>query len=96
VNFYQPHGIIHGRAQIIAADPAKTQILGNFRTDYKKEPIACPEASWAERAFTADHMQSECDPRVWSRIEDMMRQRLSAPEISATPSRTSIEGGLQR
>ena len=46
VNFYQPHGMIHGRAQITAADPAKTEILGNYRIDYKKTPIECPEASW--------------------------------------------------
>jgi pimeloyl-ACP methyl ester carboxylesterase len=87
VNFYQPHGILHGRAQITAADPAKTQILGNYRTDYKKEPVACPEASWLDHVFTAGHMQSECDPNIWSRIEDMVRQRL-LPEpasVAANP-----------
>src|ERR1017187_6229858 len=33
VNFYQPHGIVHGRARIKAADPAKTEILGNYLMD---------------------------------------------------------------
>jgi hypothetical protein len=89
INFYQPHGILHGRALITAADPAKTQILGNYRTDYKKEPIACPEASWMDHVFTSGHMQSECDPRTWSRIEDMMRQRLS-------PQATSIAENPQK
>jgi pimeloyl-ACP methyl ester carboxylesterase len=91
VNFYQPHGVIHGRARIMAADPAKTEILGNYRTDYQKDPIECPEASWGERFFTPDHMQSECDPRVWSQIETLVRQRLlpsgdsasTAPAVSA-------------
>jgi hypothetical protein len=78
VNFYQPNGIIHGRARIVAADPLKTQILGNFRTNYRKDPVSCMEASWADRLFTAGHMQAECDPHVWSQIENMVKQRLTA------------------
>jgi pimeloyl-ACP methyl ester carboxylesterase len=89
INFYQPRGILHGRPQITAADPAKTQILGNFRTDYRKEPVACPEASWLDHVFTAGHMQSECDPHTWSRVEDMVRQRLS-------PQATSIAENPQK
>jgi len=86
VNFYQPHGILHGRALITAADPAKTEILGNYRVDYKKDPVECPEASWFNRVFTSGHMQSECDPRLWSQIENMVRQRLSPPTASAAVS----------
>lgn len=86
VNFYQPHGIIHGRAQITAADPAKTEILGNYRTDYSKNPVACPGYSWADRLFTRGHMQSECDPHVWSQIESLVRQRLSPPTAAAVVS----------
>jgi hypothetical protein len=80
-NFYQPHGIIHGRSSITAADPAKTQILGNYLTDYKKTPIECPDASWLDRVFTPGHMESECDPHLWGQIETMIKQRLS-PEDS--------------
>jgi hypothetical protein len=82
VNFYQPHGLVHGRTQITAADPAKTAILGNYRIDYSKTPVECPQASWFDHAFTPAHMQSECDPRVWSQIETMVRQRLVSPGIS--------------
>ena len=39
VNFYQPDGIVHGEPAIRAADPARTQIVGNFRYDYKANPI---------------------------------------------------------
>jgi pimeloyl-ACP methyl ester carboxylesterase len=88
VNFYQPHGIIHGRKQITAADPAKTEILGNYLMDYKKNPVQCPEASWAERFFTSGHMQSECDPHTWSQIEIMVRQRLTASYASSTTPAT--------
>jgi hypothetical protein len=83
VNFYQPHGLVHGRAQIVAADPARTDILGNYRIDYRKAPVACPQASWFDRVFTPDHMQSECDPHLWSQIENMLRQRLELNETSA-------------
>jgi hypothetical protein len=86
VNFYQPHGIIHGRARIMAADPAKTEILGNYRTDYKKNPVACQEYSRWERFFTPGHMQSECDPHVWSQIENLVRQRLSSPGAPTSAS----------
>jgi hypothetical protein len=83
INFYQPHGLIHGRSQITAANPYRTEILGNYRMDYKKDPVQCPEASWFDRVFTPGHMQSECDPNLWSQIENMMRQRLSLQSTSA-------------
>jgi hypothetical protein len=87
VNYYQPHGIVHGRAQITAADPAKTQILGNYRADYKKDPVGCAENSWYDRFFTPGHAQSECDPHVWSQIEEMVKHEIAghpvAPEIKA-------------
>jgi hypothetical protein len=35
INLYQLDGLLHGRAQIVAADPSRTEILGNFRFDYK-------------------------------------------------------------
>jgi hypothetical protein len=82
VNFYQPHGILHGRPKITAADPAKTEILGNYRIDYRKNPVACTDESRVERFFTPGHMQSECDPHLWSVIENMLRQRLSPSQIS--------------
>jgi hypothetical protein len=87
INFYQTQGIIHGQTRIVAADSAKTEILGNYLMDYRKNPVECPEASWADRFFTPGHMQSECDPRLWSQIEEMMRQRLSGEEAASAASR---------
>ena len=86
VNFYQPHGFVHGRAQIIAADPARTDILGNYRIDYRKDPVQCPQASWIDRVFTPDHMQSECDPHLWSQVENLVRERLVLHDTSAKTS----------
>jgi pimeloyl-ACP methyl ester carboxylesterase len=75
VNFYQPHGLIHGRSQITAADPAKTQILGNYRFDYKKAPIKFETHSWFDH-LTPSHAQSECDPQLWGQVEGLVRQRM--------------------
>jgi pimeloyl-ACP methyl ester carboxylesterase len=90
VNFYQPHGIIHGRPQIVAADPDRTAILGNYLVDYRKNPVPCPGASWADHFFIPDHMQSECDAHLWSQIETMVRERLlpaaAVPDTSSTAS----------
>lgn len=76
VNFYQPHGLVHGRAQIEAADEAKTQILGNYRFDYQKEPVKCEGGSWFQRTFSPNHLQSQCDPRLWAQVENLVRHSM--------------------
>src|SRR5215467_2211072 len=76
VNFYQPHGLLHGRQLIRAADDSKTQILGNYRFDYREKPVKCEGMPWIERALTPSHVQSECDPQLWGQVESLVRQRL--------------------
>ncbi len=87
VNFYQPHGIVRGRTEITAADPFRTQILGNYRFDYKQEPVHCDGLSWYHRFFTPGHAQSECDPRLWSQVETLVRQRMEpgSDTVAANP-----------
>ena len=80
-NFYQANGMIHGRQEIRAADPAKTQILGNFRFDYKEHPIHCTEYPWYDRAFAKAHTEIDCDPAVWSRVEALIRQQISPATV---------------
>ena len=75
-NFYQPHGLVHGRPQITAADDSKTQILGNYRFDYQKDPVQCSGGSWFQRTFTPSHLESQCDPRLWTQVESLVRQRM--------------------
>lgn len=75
VNFYQPHGFVHGRPAIRAADPAKTQILGNYRFDYSHAPIKCDGTTWFDRTFTGSHIESNCDPHIWSQVETLIRER---------------------
>ena len=76
VNFYQPDGWLHGREAISAADPARTRILGNFRFSYKEAPIACKGYPWYGRLFSKSHIEIECDPRVWSQVENLIREQL--------------------
>ena len=85
VNFYQPHGIIHGRTEIKAADDSKTRILGNYRVDYRQTPVHCEGYPWFDRLFTPGHMQSECDPHIWSQVENLLRERIG-PEPASLAS----------
>lgn len=86
VNFYQPHGIIHGRSEIRAADDSKTRILGNYRFDYRQSPIRCQGYTWFDRHITPSHMQSECDPHIWSQVENLMLERRDPePPRAANP-----------
>jgi hypothetical protein len=77
VNFYQTHGFIHGRREIRAADPMRTEILGNYRFDYRQTPIHCQSTlSWYDRLLTPGHAQTECDPRLWGEVEALVRQHI--------------------
>lgn len=87
VNFYQAHGLIHGRSEIKAEDESKTQILGNYRFDYREHPVKCEGTSWFDRTFTPGHMQSQCDPQIWNRVDNLVRER-----IEPSSSVASIQG----
>jgi hypothetical protein len=78
INFYQDKGFLHGQRQIRAADAGRTQILGNFRMDYAANPIACPQYPWFDKIFMRSHIEIECDPSVWQRIETLIREQLPA------------------
>ena len=87
INFYQTGGILHGRPEIRAADPSRTKILGNFRFKYEKEPAECRAYPWYDRFLFKGHTAIECDPRVWSRVETLIRMRLPAV---ALPDQTQV------
>ena len=76
VNFYQTHGLVHGRRKIVPADPVRTTILGNFLWEYQGEPAACPGFSWRRRLLSKGHIEIECDRKVWSQVETLLRRRL--------------------
>jgi len=85
VNFYQPHGWIHGESEIRAADPERTKIIGNFRFDYSKQPVRCYAAyPWWDRRLATSHTEIECDPAVWDRVEALIRAKLSPTSSAST------------
>lgn len=75
-NFYQPNGIFRGASTIRAADPTRTQIIGNFRFDYKTSPYNCEKYPWYDRMLAKQHTQIECDPSVWKRAESLIKAEL--------------------
>lgn len=78
VNFYQTHGLIHGQPKIVAADSARTKIIGNYRMDYKKPPEECRVYPWYDHHWIKGHEAIECDPQLWSQVEGLIRGQLAA------------------
>ena len=78
VNFYQLDGLLHGKDRIYAADPSRTEILGNFQYDYKNNPVNCGGYPWFARLFMRPHIEIEADPKVWNRVESLIRSQLPA------------------
>jgi hypothetical protein len=89
VNFYQRDGLLHGRPAIRAADPARTQILGNFRQEYAAKPIHCDAYPWWDRIVMKSHVEIECDPRVWNQVESLIRSKLPPLAHGASASSAS-------
>ena len=75
-NFYQTNGRLHGQTEIRAADPTRTNIVGNFRFDYTRSAYNCGAYPWYDRVFSKAHTQIECDPRVWNRAESLIRTNM--------------------
>jgi hypothetical protein len=75
-NFYQLDGFLHGEPLIRAADPSRTHIIGNFRYNYKVTPIRCDQYPWYYRLAMKAHIEIECDPKVWSQVENLIESRL--------------------
>jgi hypothetical protein len=88
VNFYQTKGLLHGRPEIRAADPARTEIIGNFRFEYRTNPLACAEYPWFDRVFVKSHTEIECDPIVWTQVEDLIRLQLPPTRKNGAAQRT--------
>ena len=66
INFYQSGGPLHGRAEIFAADPAQTKIIGNLHMTYEGHTINCDNYPWFARTFNKPHHEIENDLRVWT------------------------------
>jgi hypothetical protein len=76
--------MLQGRPKIMAADPARTAILGNFRVEFEKQPAECRIYPWYDRLFFKGHTSIECDPRVWSDIQRLIETRVGLPLTRGT------------
>ncbi|HEY7352057.1 MAG TPA: hypothetical protein VH596_04745 [Terriglobales bacterium] len=91
VNFFQTGGVLHGEQKIVAADPEHTEILGDFRFNYKVQPAACSTYPWIARHFMKGHTSIECDPKVWSRIESLITRYLITPNSQPSTISTNLQ-----
>ena len=78
VNFYQANGLLRGRREILAADRSRTEILGNYRVDYRTKHVSCDGFPWYAQMFMSSHIKIECDPSVWGQVESLIRSKLPA------------------
>jgi hypothetical protein len=89
VNFYQADGLLHGTAQIRAADPARTRIIGNFQFRYADTQFSCANYPWYLRLFMNAHTQIECDPKVWDRVEALVHSAIQGPSENEPKQKAS-------
>ena len=72
-SLFQRNGIlISGEAPIVAEDPLRTTILGNFEFDYRQKEIDISEVPWYKKVFREAHTKMEHDPEVWEKVEDLI------------------------
>lgn len=90
VNFYQTRGPIRGRPLIRAADPERTNIVGNFRMTYGRRQINCANYPWLARVFNRPHHEIENDPHVWDQIAALIDSELSGTPRTGHASSASL------
>src|SRR5580704_4348100 len=78
INFFQSEGPLHGRTQVVAEDPGRTEIIGNFHMTYEGHRVDCRNYPWFARTFNKPHHEIENDARVWSQIALIIDSRLSS------------------
>ncbi len=85
-NLFQRNGwIIRGEQPIRASDPARTEILGNFRFDYSHDQIDISHVSFWKKVLRHDHTRMEHDPAVWSQVEQLLLSELHPTAQKVAP-----------
>jgi hypothetical protein len=79
VNFYQRNDIffIRGERDFRAADPARTEILGNFQWNYRGKRVDMRDAHWYQKIFKQAHVRMEQDPELWAVVEKYILEELT-------------------
>src|SRR5262245_26125108 len=72
-SLFQRNGVlISGEAPIVAEDPLRTTILGNFEFDYQQREIDISAVPWHKKLFREAHTKMEHDPEVWEKVEELI------------------------
>jgi len=79
-NFYQTRGVVHGCRLLRAANPGRTQIIGDYEFEYTVQPAGCRSFSWFNRHFFKTHNAMDCDTRVWLEVEREIESQLRDTE----------------
>src|SRR5437870_1518809 len=72
-NLFQRNGwMIRGEPEILAEDPARTTIVGNYKYDYRHKQIDVSKVPLMKKAFRVAHTKMEYDPDVWVKVEELI------------------------
>ena len=80
VNYYQHNPLtLWGRAEIRAANPFYTRIIGNYERQYAMFDSSYDGTgtSWARRHLGGGHARMEADTALWTQVELLIRQTLT-------------------
>ncbi len=72
INFYQSEGPLQGRPKIVASDPARTRIIGNFKMAYSHTSVNCGNYPWFVRTFNKPHHEIENDAHLWDKVASLI------------------------
>ena len=78
-NYYQHNPLtVWGRAEIRAADPFQTRIIGNFERQYAMfdSSFSRTGSSWARRHLGGGHARMEADTDLWTEVQQLIRKAL--------------------
>jgi len=78
INFFQTEGLLHGRSEVVAEDPGRTDVIGNLHMTYEGQHVDCRNYPWFARTFNKPHHKIENDARVWNQIALVIDSRLSS------------------
>ncbi len=71
--FQHDFGPLQGQSKIRAQDPAKTEILGNFRFHYPAfKLLPALDAPLKDNLLQIPHRKMEFDPAVWLKVESLI------------------------
>jgi hypothetical protein len=79
VNFYQSSGLLHGRSEILAMDPERTNIIGNFHMTYKDHPVNCEVSLVSPGSSPNPTLKSRMIRAYGQRLPRSIELRVRAP-----------------